>query len=142
MGKKRRKSRKPKVTLPEVICPYCGSKASLVDSSVVYARSYGKLWLCDGHPKCDARVGCHRSTGMPLGTLANASLRDARKKAHAMLDPFWKRAWVDRQMLYGQLAIALDISTEECHIAMFDEAMCAKVVEICEQWIEEGRFRD
>lgn len=37
-----------------VICPYCEKPAEFVDSSVIYGRSYGMIYLCR---KCGAYVG-------------------------------------------------------------------------------------
>lgn len=28
------------------ICPYCGNRTEYVDSSVIYGRSYGMIYLC------------------------------------------------------------------------------------------------
>ncbi|MFR7718448.1 MAG: zinc-finger-containing protein [Lachnospiraceae bacterium] len=38
-------------------CPYCGARATLRPSSVVYgerAKPGGYLYICDRYPKCDA----------------------------------------------------------------------------------------
>ena len=37
----------------DVFCDYCGTKADLVDSSVIYGKSYGDIYLC---PNCGAYV--------------------------------------------------------------------------------------
>ena len=70
----------------KVVCPYCGQVAVLVDSSIVYGRSFGLIYLC---APCDAYVGTHKGSPRhaPLGTLANKELREARLKAHEILDP-------------------------------------------------------
>ena len=70
-------------------CPYCGSNVSRVDSTQIYGRSYGLVYLCDRYPACDAYVGCHPD-GTPKGSLANRRLRAFRKTAHAFFDPLWK----------------------------------------------------
>jgi len=120
----------------EIECQYCGGSAKRVDSSVVYGRSYGDIFLC---APCDAYVGVHKSSGLPLGKLANRELRDWRKKAHAAFDPTWKRRIKNgnsksyvRNKAYSWLASKLDIPREACHIAMFDCEQCKKVCQICE----------
>lgn len=68
-------------------CPYCDGMPVYVDSSLVYGRSYGMIYLC--HP-CNAWVGVHKGTNKPLGRLANAELREAKKAAHEAFDKIWK----------------------------------------------------
>lgn len=121
----------------EVECPYCGRLAGLVDSKEVYGKSYGMIWMC--HP-CQAWVGVHKNDGQnrPLGTLANAETRHARRMAHARFDPIWQ-ARLDggksknkvRNEVYRWLAGHLGTPVEQCHIAMFDLPTCVRVIEIC-----------
>lgn len=117
-------------------CPYCHAPSKLVTGRSVYPHRTDlhakKFYRC---VPCDALVGCHEGTDKPLGRLANPSLRKAKQRAHAAFDPLWigspgskRRKW------YSWLAIQLDIPREECHIGMFDEAMCARVVEVCNDY--------
>lgn len=113
-----------------VYCDYCGEKAELVDSKVIYGRSYGhKVWLCR---KCMAYVGCHKGTDKPLGRLANAELRYWKRRAHDAFDPLWKygRFRGYRNAAYAWLAQKMGIPVEKTHIGMFDVAQCKKVIEI------------
>ena len=117
-------------------CPYCERPAELVDSKIIYGRTYGMAWFCK---PCDAWVGCHKNskTHAPLGRLANAELRDWKKKAHAVFDPLWQRKMrrdncskgQARKAAYGWLAKQLEIAMRDCHIGMFDIEKCKKVVE-------------
>jgi len=121
------------------ICPYCLSKAELCDSSEVYRRSYGMIWLCR---KCDAYVGTHKNSKdhKPLGRLANAELREWKKKAHAAFDPLWQRKIVRdncskskaRKAGYKWLADQMGVKFSNCHIGWFNVEECKKVVQICE----------
>ena len=43
------------------ICPYCGNRTEYVDSSVIYGRSYGMIYLCWD---CMAYVGVHKGTAV------------------------------------------------------------------------------
>ncbi len=113
-----------------VICPYCGQPAVLTSSEEVYGRDYGLLYLC---APCDAYVGVHRGTTKPKGTLANAELREWRKRAHAAFDPLWQDILTTcpnvakhkaRNGAYRLLAEQLEIPVKECHIGMMDEATC------------------
>lgn len=31
-------------------CPYCGYEAKLVDSKIIYGKSYGKAYVCSFYP--------------------------------------------------------------------------------------------
>lgn len=77
-----------KNTTNSPVCPYCKRTAVLVDSEIIYRRSYGMIWTCDN---CDAYVGCHKGTIKPLGTLANFALRWKRILTHQMFDALWKK---------------------------------------------------
>lgn len=110
-----------------MLCPYCGSLMILRDSSVVYGKSYGDVFVCAKYPKCDTYVGTHKAghmQGLPLGTPANAELRNARKLLHEKFDPLWKHCYLSRGVAYVLLAKAMQIPHEECHIAMFDLVRC------------------
>ena len=83
-------------------CPYCGSAVELKDSAVVYhGRSYGPIYLCSRWPECDAYVGVHKGTERPLGRLANAELREWKKRAHAAIDDLWKPGRYSRHKVYA-----------------------------------------
>lgn len=112
-----------------VHCPYCGRQAEYVDSSVVYGRSYGMIYLCRN---CMAYVGVHKGTDEPLGRLANAKLRYWKKKAHEAFDPLWKRGPFrgHRSRAYRWLSKEMGLPIEETHIGMFDIADCQRVIQI------------
>lgn len=88
-------------------------------------------WRCG---KCDAHVGTHRGTSIPLGTLANKSLRKLRMQTHIEFDKLWEQidSPMTRTQAYQWLAMELDIGNIVCHIAMFDEDMCRKTLDILE----------
>ena len=121
----------------DVICPYCNKKAELVDSKIIYGISYGMIYLCR---RCDAYVGVHKNSKkfVPLGRLANAELREWKKKAHSVFDRLWRIKMIRekcskthaRKSGYKWLAKQLEIEVKDCHIGMFDVNMCQKVVSI------------
>lgn len=118
------------------VCPYCGKTIQLVDSSKVYGKSYGKIYLCSGYPKCDARVGVHKATGQPLGAMADQKTRRWRKIAHTLFDQKWegkaKGRNKRRHRAYRWLQEAMGLSADKAHIAMFNEKQCKYLVEILE----------
>lgn len=115
-------------------CPYCGGSAKLVSASVVYKSKKlhkNKVWVCENYPTCDAYVGCHPNTEIPLGRLANEKLRNLKMEAHRQFDPLWKCGLMNRHQAYAWLADMLQIPLDECHIGMFSPDMCRKVINIC-----------
>ena len=121
------------------ICPYCNSYPIFTDSSVIYGKSYGYIYLC---PKCKAYVGADKETNRPLGRLSDEALRYWKKQAHGYFDIIAKTSFINeiwdeyipevsnRQKAYLWLSIQMDIETEYCHIGMFDIEQCKKVIEI------------
>lgn len=128
------------------ICPYCGKPTEFVDSSVIYGRSYGMIYLCRD---CRAYVGVHKGTDQALGRLANAELREAKKEAHFyfnqiaktdLINKIWEKYIPNisnRNKAYLWLSIQLGIPHKICHIGMFDVENCKRVVELCKPIIEE-----
>lgn len=112
-------------------CAYCNAPTAYVDSSVVYRRSYGMIYMCSA---CRAWVGVHKGTSVALGRVANAELRDLKKSVHAVFDPIWKQGHLSRGKAYGWLALRMDLSIQECHVGMFDEKQCRLAIGILEEW--------
>jgi hypothetical protein len=107
-------------------CPYCQALAVLFKSSERFynGRDWGPLWVCE---PCEAWVGCHPKTHMPLGRLANRELREEKMRAHAAFDPLWKSGLLSRREAYRLLAKAACLARDECHIGMFDVDLCKRV---------------
>lgn len=117
-------------------CPYCGRDAKLVMGHDVYPHrpdlGSKSFWKC-GY--CQAWVGCHPRTTVPLGRLANAQLRQAKQRAHALFDPRWLRQrdkGAARVKAYAWLAEKLNIAPENCHIGEFDFETCQRAIEVLE----------
>jgi hypothetical protein len=101
-----------------------------MDSRHVYGgKSYGMIYFCDnGHQA--AWVGCHKGTDKPLGSLATASLREDRKRAHAVFDRLWQSGRMSRSNAYKWLSEQMKLSLDMTHIGMFTEAQCRTVREL------------
>lgn len=117
---------------PNAICNYCGKPALLVSGAEIYRHrpdlKHLSFWLCS---PCDAYVGCHKnSNAIPLSRLANKKLRSWKQWAHAAFDPLWKSGDLGRREAYSWLADQMGIAVNDCHIGMFDEAQCERVVQI------------
>lgn len=101
--------------MQKVQCPYCGSHAELKDAIVIYRKlGFGQVYICGNYPACDSYVGVHEGTDKPKGSLANKTLRDLRKQAHAIIDPMWKEENLQRKLVYQAAAQALKV--REFHI--------------------------
>lgn len=130
---------KDKLPVPEV-CPYCGSPVTAVENKKIYGRNFGQwpwAYLCTGtnNPVCDAYVGMHPFTNVPLGTLANKVTREARKKAKEVFEPLWQEEGrkMSRDKAYAWLAKQLGIEKSKCHIGWFDVDMCGRVLDVCKK---------
>lgn len=131
---------------PEVICPYCYKPAAFVTGAAVYPTrtdlAHKHFYLCT---PCHALVGCHPPHGKnrkiidrPLGRLANAELRRAKRDAHDAFDPLWReRAFPTRSNAYHWLSEQLGIPKDETHIGMMDVERCKAVVEACQSFRKE-----
>lgn len=116
-------------------CPCCSSQAvECVHHDEVYGRAYSEWpWMlrCSG---CDALVGLHPFTNIPLGTLASKAMRAARMRAKDAFNPLWQDGHMTRREAYQWLARQMGISNvEECHIGWFDEQQCKRVISCCQQ---------
>ena len=125
--------------MSKVVCNYCDAPAELVSGMEIYPHRSDliglKFWRCQ---PCGAYVGCHKQNKKydlkgdePLGRLANAELRKAKSRVHLAFDPKWKDGSLTRQEAYAWLAGRLKIDHEDCHIGMFDVAMCDRAVSAC-----------
>ena len=123
-------------------CQHCNKSTSLVTGDFIYNHRPDlhtlNFWYC---ANCRAYVGCHKkgartqfgiSDGtLPLGTAANARLRELRKDAHNVFDNLWKNQEFSRDGAYLQLAYYLRIKKDDCHMALFDDEQCKKVIKFC-----------
>lgn len=112
-------------------CPYCLNETEYIDSSIIYGKSYGMVYMCK---PCDAYVGVHYGDSLDSkGSVANKRLRYWRKKAHEHFDPiaFEKRKGWSRRKAYAWLSQEMGLPKELTHIGMFSVNKCKQVIEIC-----------
>lgn len=112
-------------------CPYCNSNVCLVNNSEIYnGKSYGDwpyAYICF---KCDAYVGLHKTTLIPLGSMANAELRELRKLSKGMFFDWMYEKKMNRTMGYSTLAKMMNIPKHKCHFGMFSNEDCEKVMSL------------
>lgn len=118
-------------------CPYCGNTAVLRNSNVLHHKhQYGEVYVCRSFPKCDAYVGCHKNTNVPLGRLADKELREIRVKTHKYFYEMQKNSGMTKSDAYKWLAKQLHLTLEECHIGMFSVNTCRVVIRLCKRNID------
>lgn len=120
-------------SIMDIQCPYCGRSAVLVTGKVIYPHrpelQKRKYWLCRN---CWAYVGTHKNspTHKPMGRLANAQLRSAKRRAHMVFDPIWRDGDLSRQEAYAWLARQMNMPLSQCHIGHFNVQQCNQAMEI------------
>lgn len=111
------------------ICPYCHKAAVKVGGNIVYPHRPDlfdrTMWFCRD---CDAWVGCHRNTSIPLGRLANAELRVLKMAVHSCFDTLWQGGWMSRHDAYAWLSKVMNKPRRETHIGMFNEDECREAI--------------
>ena len=114
------------------ICPYCRARSILVNSTIIYGKDYGMIYLCSNYPECDSFVGVHEGTDKPKGTLANTELRNLRKECHQKFDKLWQDGdhCLDRKEAYEWLSKMMNM--KEAHIGEFGLEDCHKLLKIFE----------
>lgn len=121
-------------------CPYCKEDTvELVRNSEIYSRGSAGSWpfayLCR---PCRAYVGVHPHTDLPLGTLADEATREARKEGKSWFQRLVRREQGERGVVYQWLAEQMNIRPEQCHWAMFDEALANEALEFCKLKVISG----
>ena len=121
------------------ICNICGGKVAYISNSKIYGREYGsgKMYYC---MDCGAYVGTHIPRPREaFGLLANAEMRNMKKKCHELFDKLWQneptshKKHIARRAAYKWLAEELGISVENCHFGYFDMEMLEKAYLILSQ---------
>lgn len=102
-------------------CPYCSGPVELTHNSEVYGRSIGDwpfVYACVGD--CEAHVGVHADTDIPLGTLANKELRIERQKSKQSFHAAMTYKRLSRAEAYRWLASELNLPLGQTHYGWMD----------------------
>lgn len=98
----------------------------------LWCKSKGRyLYVCDRYPKCDAYVGAHQKSKLPMGTLADGNLRNKRIQAHKVFDKMWKCGAMTKWQAYKWLQGKFSLNSDQAHIAKFGEYMCDQLILEC-----------
>lgn len=116
-------------------CPYCGSRALLRPASVVYGPKAddpaAPYYVCARYPVCNSYVAAHKKTELPMGTLADGTLRRKRIEAHRSFDRLWISGLMTKKQAYRWLQAKLDLPEQEAHIGKFSLFRCEEVIRLC-----------
>ena len=112
------------------LCPCCEGRDIVIKGhEALYGRNYSDwpwVYFCQG---CDAYVGLHPFTSIPLGTLADQDTRRARSHCKVPFEALYKTGKLSRDQAYEQLAQQLGIDKAACHFGWFNSEMCYKAAE-------------
>lgn len=98
---------------PITCCRYCNAAVVCVSTLEFYGRDSGAhVYKCTG---CDAYVGTHKGTRIPLGTLVNKELRELRRQAHTIFDPMWKDGLILRHSAFRRLSEFMGTGRKETY---------------------------
>ena len=133
----RRALKRVKDALPiPTSCRYCGPNTPVFTghhAEVYRGRSYGDwpyVYLCE---ICNAYVGIHKGTDLPLGTLADEALRKSRKANKQRFNFFLEVGGMKRSEAYKWLAGEMGIPDSECHWGLFEADQCEQAAALCRQ---------
>lgn len=124
---------------PPTECRYCGSPVVFCENKEIYGRNYGRWPYAYRCTKCDARVGVHPNTNVPLGTLADGRTRRARMVSKELFYELCELRGFSRGQGYHMLASELGIPQRECHFGWFDGDRCDQAKQILEAQLAHHR---
>lgn len=123
------------VNLYPKVCNLCGGKVECISNSVIYGREYGSGY-CYRCQSCGAYVGTHKPwPKRAMGILANAEMREWKRKCHEVFDSFRKNeGGKKRRMMYKRLAEKMNIQVSMCHFGYFDTDQLKQAYQIMKNW--------
>lgn len=111
------------------VCPKCQKDGEWLDNKEVYGKRYGKSYMCYYCRDCDTYVGCHNNTRQALGDMADKETRQARMKAHRIIDPLWQSGKYKRSTVYKRLSEAFG---HEVHVSQASKEYCEEIIKTAE----------
>ena len=126
-------------------CPYCGAPAICRPSSMVHGGNTWQndtfLYVCSRWPECDSYVTAHKYSLIPMGSMANKSLRSKRMQAHRAMDELRRCRHMDTWAVYVWIQMKMDLPPDKAHIGMFSEEMCDRLISICRASLRTERIQ-
>ena len=121
-------------------CPYCGGSVIFRSADGIYIdnRENAMLYVCSHYPRCGAYVRTHKGTNIPVGTLADAKLRQLRKTAHQYFDKLHMSGLMSKNDAYKWLADVISAPLSEAHIGYLGEYYCNQVIEKAKNLLDKA----
>ncbi len=104
----------------------------LQSNAAIYGREYGDWPFVYRCAECQAYVGLHPDTDLPLGIMASKETIKARKDAKFLFQRLTKERFANnRTAAYAWLAKALGIAPSICHFGMFGHDQADRAADVC-----------
>ena len=118
---------------PPKQCHCCGGPVKLTNNSEIYnGHSFGDWPFVYRCTQCQAYVGLHPDTDLPLGVMADRATIKARKEAKAAFQTLTQERFAGKRGdAYAWLARALGIAPSICHFGMFNLQQAGRAGEVC-----------
>ena len=100
-------------------CHYCFSEVVIKTHEEVYGKSHSDWPYLYGCIGCDAIVGIHKGTNVPLGYLANKALRTQRQEVKGRFLQLKKKFNLSADKAYDILSKEMKYAKKNCHFGMF-----------------------
>lgn len=126
---------------PPTSCHCCGGPVKLTNNRDIYSgQSFGAWPYVYRCLQCQAYIGLHPDTDLPLGVMADRQTIQARRLAKRYFQRLVLiRHHRDRSAGYAWLARALGISPSVCHFGMFDRARALAARDVCQHALESRK---
>ncbi|MBO1013472.1 hypothetical protein IPU70_07930 [Achromobacter sp. SD115] len=118
---------------PPKACHCCSGPVKLTNNRDIYnGHSFGDWPYVYRCTQCQAYVGLHPDTDLPLGLMAGGATVSARKDAKGVFQRLTReRFGNDRNAAYAWLAKALGIAPSICHFGMFGQEQAERAGQVC-----------
>ncbi|CAB3911193.1 hypothetical protein LMG3410_04839 [Achromobacter aegrifaciens] len=118
---------------PPKACHCCSGPVKLTNNRDIYnGHSFGDWPYVYRCTQCQAYVGLHPDTDLPLGLMAGRATVSARKDAKGVFQRLTReRFGNDRNAAYAWLAKALGIAPSICHFGMFGLEQAERAGQVC-----------
>lgn len=116
-------------------CNLCGGVVVVKHYNEIYSKhidaKYPWSYVCTC---CDARVGIHKDTNIPLGYLADEPLRIRRIAVKTKFIALYKNRgnyfYGDKSAAYRWLSQTMGLCNKNCHFGFFNTEQCNRAEEL------------
>ena len=123
------------LSIPSLCDNCCSENIKLVPAPKLKFKNFSQMYVCYD---CNASVGCHVNSSLPLGKMADKETRQLRVELHTIFDRLWKSDLLSRDKAYCWLARNLEIETEDCHIAWFSKSQLIEAIDLVAKHIADN----